>query len=164
MRILKKEKTNILVLLTGKTADHRQPDLYNALMAKVAEYDLSGSFLALGVVPYNDLISLMKNSLALLNPSLFEGWSSTVEEAKSLGKRIILSDIPIHREQNPPGGYYFDPGDPEMLARHMKDIFYSDHEPEGELLVDAEKNLRARKLFFAASYQQIVQDIIDAPH
>lgn len=45
--------------------------------------------------------TLMKHAIAIINPSLFEGGSTTVEEAKSLLKVIILSGIPVHREQNP---------------------------------------------------------------
>lgn len=51
-----------------------------------------------------------------MQPSLFEGWSSFVEEARALGLPALLSDIPVHREQNPPGAKYFDPHDPEQLA------------------------------------------------
>jgi len=163
LRLLKEKGIKVPVLLTGKTAGHRQLGLYRSLMSKVEEYDLSDSFFSLGVVPYNELISLMKNSIALINPSLFEGWSSTVEESKSLGKRIILSDIPIHREQNPPGGLYFSPGDPEMLAQHMKDIINSTNEMEEKLQAEAEKNLMERKLIFAETYQKIVQKIMDVP-
>lgn len=160
LRILKEKGIKILVLLTGATADHRQPGLYSSLMSKVEEYNLSDSFYSLGVVPYNELISLMKNSIALINPSFFEGWSSTVEESKSLGKRIILSDIPIHREQNPPGGLYFSPTDPEMLAKHMEDIINSSGEIEEKLEAEAGNNLTERKLLFAETYQKIVQEIM----
>ena len=55
----------------------------------------------LGVVPYNDLLSLMAYSIAVINPSKSEGWSSTVEQAKSYGKMILLSDLDVHLEQNP---------------------------------------------------------------
>ncbi len=38
-------------------------------------------------------------STALINPSQFEGWSTTVEEAKSLGVKMLLSDLEVHKEQ-----------------------------------------------------------------
>jgi len=161
LRILKEKGIKVIVILTGRTEDPRQSDLYNSLMAKVEAYNLSGSFLPIGVVPYNELISLMRNSIALINPSLFEGWSSTVEEAKSIGKRIILSDIPIHREQSPPGGLYFNPDDPEMLANQMKIIIDSNSAEEKKLQADAERNLMTRKLAFAEKYQQIVLDTLN---
>ncbi len=33
-----------------------------------------------------------------------------------MGKRILLSRIPVHVEQDPPGGPFFDPTDPDELA------------------------------------------------
>lgn len=160
LRILQEKGVKATVLLTGKTTDHRQPGLFSSLMSKVEEYNLSDSFFSLGVLPYNELISIMKNSIALINPSLFEGWSSSVEEAKSLGKRIVLSDIPIHREQDPPGGLYFNPEDPEMLAEQMLKVIHSNNGVESNLYNTAEKNLLERKLAFAQTYQKIVLDTL----
>ena len=38
----------------------------------------------------------MASCRALINPSLFEGWSTTVEEAKALGVPMVLSDLAVH--------------------------------------------------------------------
>jgi glycosyltransferase involved in cell wall biosynthesis len=78
----------------------------------------SDEYNVLGLIPGNDVLALMAGSSFVLNPSLFEGWSSTVEEAKSLNKKMILSDIPIHREQEPKHGefLFFDPQNIESLA------------------------------------------------
>jgi glycosyltransferase involved in cell wall biosynthesis len=51
----------------------------------------------------------------MINPSYFEGWSTTVEEGKSFSKRLILSDINVHREQSP-NSLFFNPNSPEELA------------------------------------------------
>ena len=61
-------------------------------------------------------MSLMYHSLAVINPSKFEGRSSTVEQAKSLGKKIILSNINIHKEQNPKYAKYFRAEDFKKLS------------------------------------------------
>jgi hypothetical protein len=58
----------------------------------------------------------MYHSLAVINPSKFEGRSSTVEQAKSLGKKIILSDIKIHKEQSPKYAKYFKADDFKRLS------------------------------------------------
>src|SRR4029079_3968968 len=108
-----------LVLATGNTDDHRQPDHYAKLQERVARSGVKDLFRVLGIVPYRDLMGLMVHSLAVINPSLFEGWSTTVEEAKSVGKRIIVSDLPVHREQAPSGGIFFDPHNAENLALEM---------------------------------------------
>ena len=60
----------------------------------------------------------MRASIAVINPSLIEGWSTTVEEAKSLGVPLILSDIPVHREQNQEV-MFFDPRSARSLAETM---------------------------------------------
>lgn len=43
-------------------------------------------------MPYEHVPALLRESVALLNPSLFEGWSTTVEEGKSPGKHVLMSD------------------------------------------------------------------------
>ena len=48
-------------------------------------------FLFLGLIPRDDVQGLMEISVAVVNPSLFEGWSTTVEEAKALGVPLVLS-------------------------------------------------------------------------
>lgn len=58
----------------------------------------------------------MRNSISVINPSFFEGWNSTVEECKSIGKNIILSNLNVHLEQDPPGAIFFDPNNAEELA------------------------------------------------
>lgn len=119
LAILKAQGKEALVLCTGQTADRRQPDHFETLMGEVRNKGLEDAFRILGLVPYEDLKGLMQNSLAVINPSFFEGWSTTVEESKSTGKRIILSDIPVHREQAPERCIFFDPNNAERLADAM---------------------------------------------
>jgi hypothetical protein len=45
-----------------------------------------------------------------------------VEDAKNLGKAVIASDIPVHREQLENSGHYFHPDKPEQLAELMNVI------------------------------------------
>ena len=59
-----------------------------------------------GLVSYKDVFSLIKFSKAVINPSLFEGWSSTVEECKSVGKNMIISDLNVHKEQYPNATFF----------------------------------------------------------
>jgi glycosyltransferase involved in cell wall biosynthesis len=71
------------------------------------------------MVPYEELAPLMRASDALLNPSLFEGWSTSVEEARSAGVPMLLSDLAVHREQAGDLARYFDPRSAESLAEAM---------------------------------------------
>ena len=98
---------DIHVICTGKLADYRDPGYTEQLEEFIKEKSLSDSFSILGLVGYKEMLCMMRHSLALLQPSLFEGWSSSVEEAKSLGKNCILSDLAVHREQAPAQSVYF---------------------------------------------------------
>jgi len=119
----------------------------------------------LGLVPYDDLSSLMHHALAVINPSLFEGWSTTVEEAKSQGKTVLLSDIPVHREQVPKRGHYFRPDAPEELAEAMLSTAKSwNTTEEKQARMDARNALPGRFAAFGRTFQDIVMDALTQPH
>jgi len=88
-----------LVISTGKTDDFRNTAHFPAFEAFIREQGLYAHYRVLGVIARQDMLVLLAHSAAVLNPSRFEGWSTTVEEAKALGKPLVVSDIPVHREQ-----------------------------------------------------------------
>jgi hypothetical protein len=61
-------------------------------------------------------IELLRRCVAVVQPSFFEGWSTVVEDARVFGKPVLLSDLAVHREQNPPGAQFFPPASAEALA------------------------------------------------
>lgn len=104
------------IILSGRTTDPRDPTFFKRLM-DLAEMDgLGRHFRHLGLIPYDDVLALIGAADYLLNPSHFEGWSTTVEEAKSLGTPMLLSDISLHREQAP-DALFFAPDSAQALAR-----------------------------------------------
>jgi len=105
-----------VIVATGGTSDPRSPDLFGKLTARVEELGVAGKFRILGQIPYRDTLGLNARANYLLNPSRFEGWSTTVEEAKALGTPLLLSDLRVHREQAGAGARYFDPEDPADCA------------------------------------------------
>jgi glycosyltransferase involved in cell wall biosynthesis len=113
----------IRVICTGPLEDRRDPTYVAGLMDKVKQAGLEGRFVCLGVVPYPVLVSLMHHSIAVVQPSLFEGWSTTVEESKTMRKQIILSNIDVHLEQAPERGVYFSPDSPQELAACLRRSF-----------------------------------------
>lgn len=159
---LKQAGINATVLATGNTYDHRYPNHFSNLMALAKCYGLTDSFKVLGVIPYNDLLSLMHHSLAVINPSLFEGWSTTVEEAKALNKTILLSNLDVHKEQNPDKGIYFDPTDAKELGKKMLAVMENgaDQSESGDNLTYS-NNYKNGRLNFALGYQDIVVQLFD---
>jgi glycosyltransferase involved in cell wall biosynthesis len=163
LKILHSQKKRVRVICTGNTHDYRNPEYYNSLIEFATLSGVSDDFIVLGIVPYPDLIGLMMHSVSLINPSFFEGWSTTVEEAKSWGLPIILSDIPVHREQNPAGGIYFHPEDAESLAKIMWKLWTSDGICDRELkTISARRELNVRKLEFGKQYEEIILKTINS--
>jgi glycosyltransferase involved in cell wall biosynthesis len=126
-------------------------------MDMARDLDVLDAFRPLGMVPSADLMGLMHHSIAVINPSKFEGWSTTVEEAKSMGKIIVLSDIPVHREQAPERAAFFDPEDAAQLADTLLGVWDGWDAAEDRIFIDrAATLLPARRQAFARRYEQIV--------
>jgi len=156
--ILSRRSTDVTVVCTGTTFDYRNPGYLNSLLTEVAMQGAHDRFRILGLVPREDVFSLMRQSVAVVQPSLFEGWSTSVEECKSLGKRMILSDIPVHREQNPPGSIFFDPNSPEELATAMLHTWEDAISgPDLALESEARANLKFRLKSFGARFVEIAR-------
>jgi glycosyltransferase involved in cell wall biosynthesis len=148
-----------VVVATGGQEDFRNPGYYESLMAEVRRAGMSERFRHLGKVAFADVIALMRQSVAVLNPSFYEGWSTTVEEARSLGKRTILSDISVHREQQPPRAVYFDPKDPAALAERMIEAWSTyDAAADARAAEEAAQKLPERTRRFAETYQSIASE------
>ncbi|MBL0742458.1 glycosyltransferase family 4 protein [Chryseolinea lacunae] len=119
---LKKQGVSAHVLFTGKPFDNRNPEYYPGLQSLAEQEDISSQVSFLGFIPREDQLVLMQHSLAIVQPSLFEGWSTVVEDAKALNHNVIVSDIPVHREQLPDHPFFFLPDDAVALGTHMKNF------------------------------------------
>jgi hypothetical protein len=150
-----------LVLCTGQTKDSRQPAYFDELINHARVQGVAEQFRVLGLVPYEDLAGLMRCALAVINPSLFEGWSTTVEESKSLGLTVVLSDIPVHREQAPARGVYFAPRDAASLAGALEKVQegFADSAEQSHRAA-AQARLPASFAAFGEQYQEIVLDTL----
>jgi glycosyltransferase involved in cell wall biosynthesis len=104
--------------------------------------------------------ALMRTSTALINPSRFEGWSTTVEEAKSFGVPMILSDIDVHREQTGGTSRYFGIDDPTALADHLSDVSQA---AEPVVARDLLPNLDTRVRAFAMEFAHVVTSAMSSP-
>ncbi|CAN5516557.1 hypothetical protein BH11BAC1_BH11BAC1_19940 [soil metagenome] len=116
LKIIKLNGHKINLIFTGKENDHRNSGYFQHLQKFVADNDLSYMIKFLGFISREDQLGLMMHSRAVIQPSKFEGWGTVVEDAKSLLKPVILSDINVHKEQMLDKGYYFAPDNAEELA------------------------------------------------
>jgi len=116
LKILREQGIEPVVVCTGRMYDYRSPRFLDETLQTINRLGIAHQVYLLGIVPRLEMISLLRRSIAIVHPSLFEGWSTVVEEARCLGKTIILSDIPIHREQDPPYGVFFDQNSAERLS------------------------------------------------
>lgn len=99
LKLLKKSGLEFVVAASGNPQDPRGKQIIDQLKKQICTDHLETNFIFLGSIPYEDVVGLMRCTAALVNPSLFEGWSTTVEEAKAMGVPLILSDLRVHREQ-----------------------------------------------------------------
>jgi len=119
LAIAKARGYDVHVVCNGSTSDERRPGHFEAVIERAQALGVEDRFHVLGMVPYQDAIDLMRHSMAVLSASRFEGWGISVTEAKMLGKKILLSDIPVFREQAPDRASYFDPDDHDELAAQL---------------------------------------------
>jgi glycosyltransferase involved in cell wall biosynthesis len=158
--ILKAKRRKILILCSGYEGGYRRRSHFAKLKSDIHGHCLENNIRLLGVIDRADMLGLMRQCLSVINPSLFEGWSTTVEEAKSLGKQVILSDIGVHREQNPPEAHYFDPRNAEELAEILWVRWTTG--PSGPDLSKeqvAHRCYEVRRMQYAEQYQRIVMEV-----
>lgn len=118
-KILKSRNINFELVFTGKEHDYRDPTYIKKLRSFVSDHNLNEITHFLGFIDRNEQLQLANHSLAIIQPSLFEGWSTVVEDAKALNHLIILSDIRLHKEQIQHNCLFFAPHDANMLAEKM---------------------------------------------
>lgn len=121
MNRLIKQGVDCALIFTGKEDDYRNPDYIKDLKSLVNNLGLTQFIKFLGFIDRADQLKLMQQAVAVVQPSLFEGWSTVVEDTKAVNNFLILSDINVHREQCGHHAVYFNPESDEELASHMSD-------------------------------------------
>lgn len=104
------------LVCTGAQADRRNDAHFSSLLKFIEVQGLTDQVLLLGLLDRKDQVDVLRHAAAVVQPSLFEGWSTVVEDVRATGRPIFLSDIPVHREQNPEHCTYFDAESDQQLA------------------------------------------------
>lgn len=120
VNVLKERGVNVKIAFSGKDYDHRNKDYVDSLKSYISENDLIDNFTFLGFIDREDQLCILENSLSVIQPSLFEGWSTVVEDSKAIGKHIILSNLDVHQEQIKENCLFFDPRNELDLASKIE--------------------------------------------
>jgi glycosyltransferase involved in cell wall biosynthesis len=147
---LKDHDVSVHLVITGKMPSTDNPyirDLYDI----ISRHSLDNHVSFLGVIPRQDQLNLMQHAKAVIQPSLFEGWSTVIEDAKSLQVPVIAAHLDVNVEQLGAAGIYFDPHDEEKLA----DIL-SSYKTNGRTPLYEDYNKRVKK--FAEQFIQLFRE------
>ena len=120
--------SSLVVVFTGKLYDDRNSDYIDNIREEFKRPEIEKHTKLLGFIERVDQLILMKNAKYIIQPSLCEGWGTVVEDAKVLEKTILLSDIPVHREQRNEKCILFDPYDAKQLAMLMEREFLNSYD------------------------------------
>ncbi len=107
LSILRKEGKEYFVVFTGTMEDDRFPGYVDELKKYVKKLKIENNLVFLGLIPKRDQLEILKNAVAVVQPTLFEGGpgGGSVYDAVSLGVRVIATDIPINLELPVKEGY-----------------------------------------------------------
>jgi len=114
--LVKQGKNDVLVLFSGKEWDDRNPDYVPSLKQRVKDMGLENNIKFLGFLDRKEQLVIMQNTQAVIQPSLFEGWSTVIEDAQALGTYVIASNIAVNQEQIQKNVRFFDPHDYKSLV------------------------------------------------
>ena len=97
-----------------------------AVRQRIDRAGLGRNFIFVEYLADHELGVLYRNSLALVNPSLYEGFSLPLVEAMGCDCLVVCSDTPSLRETAGDAGVYFDPRTPDSLDEALGRILTAD--------------------------------------
>jgi hypothetical protein len=114
--------TRIQIISSGSPVGKNDCTYFKKIMNLVKYNNFKNNFIYIGIVSRNEVDVLIAGSLAVINPSVYEGWNATVEQAKSLNKKTILSNIQVHREQKDRNTYLINSNDNVSLSKILDNL------------------------------------------
>ena len=107
--------------ITGKFPEATDSPYMAELHRIIDDNHLQDQISMLGIISRNDQLQLMKHSQAVIQPSLFEGWSTVIEDARSLQVPVVAANLGVNMEQLGEDEVYFDPHNTDELVAILKD-------------------------------------------
>ena len=152
--LLKERGINVTIVFTGNEADYRVAGYADFLKCQAAEWGIADRVHFLGFIPRGDQLCLMRGARYIVQPSLFEGWSTVIEDAKAMGKFIVASDLAVHQEQLTEACRFFFRHDPLALADVMAEL------EETETLNERTINYTEARIGFARDFMEAVRGFL----
>lgn len=112
----------VAIVCTGDTGDSRRADYFESLKKEIRELGIEDQVFFLGYISKPDQIQLLLHSVALIQPTLFEGGpgGGATYDAIAFSRPAIISDIDINKEINDPLVTFFQVNNHTDLAAKMK--------------------------------------------
>ena len=120
---------DVMVICTGDTSDYRNRNYFNELYDYISKLNCFDNIKILGYIKKNDQLTLLKNCISLIQPTLFEGnpGGGAVVDAMAYGVPCVVSGIPVNKEIPNCFGVnnvsFFDSDNSEMLSKIMEKQF-----------------------------------------
>ena len=154
---------NVALVCTGKMEDSRDKKYVPNLLKMINKMNCKNNILLLGLVPKKEQLCIMRNAVALIQPTLFEGGpgGGSVCDAVSMQVPCIVSDIEINKElpQNKRINY-FEAHSETSLAKEMKKALKREYSKKSNkcLVKLKEKNLQQYGEFLYTIFERILND------
>lgn len=111
---LTKYKFDMDLVIAGKTDRH-----YPEVRDQILNSSHNNRLVLTGFVEDNEQVALYQGAYAFVTASLHEGFGLPGLEAMSYGIPVLASNTPVFNEVYDNGAIYFDPLDPEDIAKQM---------------------------------------------
>lgn len=121
VRLLKDEGIKVNLYLAGLEGNGIE-----YLIEKIENLKISDEVTYLGKVSREEKIRLLRTCEIYIQPSHFEGFGVAIAEAMGCGACVIICDVGAVREVVGDCGFYVSPGEPEELAKAIKNILFDD--------------------------------------
>lgn len=154
--------SDVFVVCTGNPGDSRNSEYLSRVLQLISNLGLRENVALLGDVPRDDVFALIRQAAFVLNPSRFEGMGLSLAEARAVGKRVLASDLPAHREQDAPCATYFDFNSAESLANAFASLWETTKAGPDRVLEAQARDLQPqRQRRYAEQLMQVIRQVYD---
>lgn len=137
--------SDVNLVLTGTMEEPRKPDYIKELKTLIKDLGIENKVYFLGCIPKREQLEIMKNAIAVINTTLFEGGpgGGCVWDACALGIRSIVSDIPVNLEIKDNLVHFFKKENAEDLSNKMIELLNAPAPiyTKKQLLAKSQKNI-----------------------